>query len=154
MLQSRRKIYQSILTGFMNADILAAKRLERKYELVWQHNSLDRNPSRYYFTVNYDYILLDQSIFREIQRHFGIVSKEFYTSTYMLFCSVTPILSTWLKTFEYFFSEKNVKNSYLQIDIITDLGHQNQSHKKLCLLLSYQLLRMVDVLNILVSSTA
>ena len=49
--------------GFVNSDILSAKRLKRKCERVWRSNNSAINRSRYLAAVNCYNFLLEQALF-------------------------------------------------------------------------------------------
>ena len=105
--------------GFVNSDILSAKRLKRKCERVWRSNNSAINRSRYRAAVNRYNFLLEQSR----RRHYSTVIAEnsgnpkalwntfkkilHKTSTIILPDHISP--TDLANTFGHFFSDKIVK---------------------------------------------
>ena len=57
----KKNIPRHAETGFMNCDILKAKRLKRKYERVWRRENSASNRSRYRAAINHYNFLLEKS---------------------------------------------------------------------------------------------
>ena len=57
----KKNIPRHAETGFMNCDILKAKRLKRKYEWAWRHKNSASNRSRYRAAINHYNFLLEKS---------------------------------------------------------------------------------------------
>ena len=57
----KKNIPRHVETGFMNCDILKAKRLKRKYEWAWRHENSASNRSRYRAAINHYNFLLEKS---------------------------------------------------------------------------------------------
>ena len=57
----KKNIPRHAETGFMNCDILKAKRLKRKYERAWRHENSASNRSRYRAAINHYNFLLEKS---------------------------------------------------------------------------------------------
>ena len=57
----KKNIPRHAETGFMNCDILKAKRLKRKYERAWCRENSARNHSRYQAAINHYNFLLEKS---------------------------------------------------------------------------------------------
>ena len=105
--------------GFVNSDILSAKRLKRKCERVWRSNNSAINRRRYRAAVNRYNFLLEQSR----RRHYSTVIAEnngnpkalwntfkkilHKTSTIILPDHISP--TDLANTFGHFFSDKIVK---------------------------------------------
>ena len=105
--------------GFVNSDILSAKRLKRKCERVWRSNNSAINQRRYRAAVNRYNFLLEQSR----RRHYSTVIAEnngnpkalwntfkkilHKTSTIILPDHISP--TDLANTFGHFFSDKIVK---------------------------------------------
>ena len=100
----KKNIPRHAKTGFMNSDILKAKRLKRKYERAWRHENSASNCSRYWAAINHYNFLLEKSkcnhysnIVAENQgnlRLCGTISKRFYTGPLLLFYQTTQIKPT------------------------------------------------------------
>ena len=57
----KKNIQRHAETGFMNCDILKAKRLKRKYERAWHRENSASNRSRYRAAINHYNFLLEKS---------------------------------------------------------------------------------------------
>ena len=57
----KKNIPRHAETGFMNSDILKAKRLKRKYEWAWRRENSASNRSRYRAAINHYNFLLEKS---------------------------------------------------------------------------------------------
>ena len=57
----KKNIPRHAETGFMNCDILKAKRLKRKYERAWRRENSASNRSRYRAAINHYNFLLEKS---------------------------------------------------------------------------------------------
>ena len=57
----KKNIPRHAETGFMNYDILKAKRLKRKYERAWRRENSASNRSRYRAAINHYHFLLEKS---------------------------------------------------------------------------------------------
>ena len=57
----KKNIPRHAETGFMNCDILKAKRLKRKYEWAWRHENSASNRSQYWAAINHYNFLLKKS---------------------------------------------------------------------------------------------
>ena len=96
----KKNISRHAETGFMNCDILKAKRLKRKYERAWRHENSARNRSR---SITITSCLRSQNVtiiptlwlkIKEILRLCGTVSKRFYTGPQLLFYQTVQIKPT------------------------------------------------------------
>ena len=98
--------------GFVNSDILSAKRLKWKYERVWSSNNSANKWSRYRAAINPCNFLLEQSR----HRHYSTVTRLCVntfkkilhkSATIMLPDHISP--TDLANTFGHFFSDKIMK---------------------------------------------
>ena len=69
----KKNIPRHAETGFMNCDILKAKRLKRKYERAWRHENSASNRSRYWAAINHCNFLLEKS---KCNHYFNVVAEN------------------------------------------------------------------------------
>ena len=147
--------------GFVNSDILSAKRLKRKCERAWRSNNSAVNRSRYRAAVNRYNFLLEQSR----RRHYSTVIAEnngnrkalWNTFKKILHKSSTIILPDHISpidlanTFGHFFSDKIAKiRVALKSSVPVSLTRPNSNSTALS---SFEPVSEGDILKILKSST-
>ena len=100
----KKNISRHAETGFMNCDILKAKRLKKKYEWAWRRENSASNRSRYRAAsitmiscLRSPNAIIIPTLWlkiKEILSLCGTVSKRFYTGRLLLFCKTAQIKLT------------------------------------------------------------